>query len=231
MEPFQTRIFIFNLFLMGLITSSHCATFIVDGVTLWKDPNISLGDSIVFRHKYYYSLYIYKTRTAFDLCNFTQATLLTNPKSTSYIWRPSRLGYFYFSFKPCQPGTKLAIKVDPQPSAAAPPPRVEAPAPTSGGVAWSSPDFPWPFLPHEKSSGGPLSSPAPIATAMAPMLPDGKGGSFPFIDSSPAVPLPASEVDSATVFPLPTSAINNAAQVVNVFGYLILQCISIVMML
>lgn len=38
----------------------------------------------VFSHKYGYDLYIFRTKDAFNVCNFTQATLLTKPNSTSF---------------------------------------------------------------------------------------------------------------------------------------------------
>lgn len=87
------------------------------------------------------------------------------------------------------------------------PPEIPPPA-TPGGVVSSSPAYPWPFQPREKASPGPITAAGGETTeapAMAPMMPE-KGGSIPFINSNPAVPLPTGEVDSATIRPLPTSA-------------------------
>lgn len=77
-----------------------------------------------------------------------------------------------------------------------------APAPSSGGEVPSSPAFPWPFRPHQAVSPGAAPALAPVTV---PLVPE-KGGSMPFINSNPAVPLPTGEVDSATIRPLPTSS-------------------------
>ncbi|EOY16741.1 hypothetical protein QUC31_001184 [Theobroma cacao] len=206
------------LFLISLLfpffLASQSATILVDGVSEWENPSVNVGDSIIFKHKYHYNLYIFRNKNAFNLCNFTQATLLTKPNSTSYAWHPSRPGFFYFTFnngslKTCQGSQKLPIKVSPElppenattPSPELPP--VAAPAPTSGGsVVSSSPAYPWPFRPRQAVSPAPsASSPVTVPT----LVPD-KGGGIPFINSNPAVPLPTGEVDSATIRPLPTSA-------------------------
>ncbi|KAJ6335856.1 hypothetical protein OIU78_012459 [Salix suchowensis] len=110
------------LSLLSLLSQPSCSTTIlVDGVSEWKDPGVYIGDSIIFNHKYHYNLYIFQNQRAFNLCNFTQATLLTKPNSTSYTWHPSRPGFFYFTFnngslKSCnQDSQKLSIKVSPAP--------------------------------------------------------------------------------------------------------------------
>lgn len=38
----------------------------------------------VFKHKQHYNLYIFQNQRAFNLCNFSQATLLTKPNTTSF---------------------------------------------------------------------------------------------------------------------------------------------------
>ncbi|CAL5335854.1 unnamed protein product [Camellia sinensis] len=133
-----------------------------DGVSEWKNPTVHIGDSIIFKHKYDYKLYIFQNRGAFNLCNFTQASLLTKPNSNSFTWHPSRTGIFYFSFnngtlKSCQSAQKLAITVSlspPQNSATSPELSPAAsPAPSSGGnlvlrdetsgdLLWESFDYP-----------------------------------------------------------------------------------------
>ncbi|KAJ1424982.1 Cupredoxin [Sesbania bispinosa] len=174
-----------------------------------------------FKHKQHYSLYIFKNQEAFNLCNFTQATILTSPNTTSYTWHPSRPGFFYFTFnngslKSCQDSQKLAIKVTP--AVAAPPPQsselspIATPAPSSGGEVPSSPSFPWPFRPRQ------AASPGPAPTATVPLVPD-KGGGMPFINSNPAVPLPTGEVDSATIRPLPTSGNQGQVMMIGSFGF------------
>ncbi|KAK9270417.1 hypothetical protein L1049_025996 [Liquidambar formosana] len=201
--------------LLSLLTllSKPCysTTVVVDGVSKWVNPSAHIGDSIIFKHKYHYNLYIFQNEGAFNLCNFTQATLLSKPNSTSFTWHPSRPGLFYFSFnngtlKPCQEGQKLAIKVSPTPAenpAISTSPALSpmaAPAPISGGVVSSTPAYRWPL-------GSSSPSPAPSANSPATIsgiVPD-KGGGIPFINSNPAVPLPTGEVDSATIRPLPTS--------------------------
>ncbi|XP_022772363.1 early nodulin-like protein 1 [Durio zibethinus] len=211
------KIFSMLIFLISLIfpffLASQSATILVDGVSEWKNPSVHVGDSIIFNHKYQYKLYIFQNKNAFNLCNFTQATLLTKLNSTSYAWHPSRPGFFYFTFnngslKTCQGSQKLSIKVTPMlPSenATTPSPEIPpaaAPAPTSGGsVVSSSPAYLWPLRPRQAVSPAPsASSPVTIPT----LVPD-KGGGFPFINSNPAVPLPTGEVDSATFRPLPIS--------------------------
>lgn len=50
----------------------------------------------VFKHKFHYNLYIFQNQRAFNVCNFTQATLLNKPDSTSYtVWY---LFLFYLIF-------------------------------------------------------------------------------------------------------------------------------------
>ncbi|RZB85853.1 hypothetical protein D0Y65_026093 [Glycine soja] len=182
-------IFFFTL-LPLLFHYSRCTTVIVDGSSEWKNPTVHIGDSITF-----------------DLYNFTQATLLTNPNIASYTWHPSRLGFFYFSFndgslKACQASQKLAIKVittvatTTTPHASAMPP-----APFSDEVS-PSPLFPWHYNnPLHAASPGP----SPSTSVTAPMVPY-KSSCMPFISSNPAVPLPTDEVDSASsIHPLPTS--------------------------
>ncbi|XP_022765859.1 uncharacterized protein LOC111310680 [Durio zibethinus] len=212
MKIFSMLIFLIFL-LFPFFLASQSATILVDGVSEWKNPSVHVGDSIIFKHKYYYNLYIFQSKYAFNLCNFTQATLLTKPNFTSYAWHPSRPGFFYFTFnngslKACQGFQKLSIKVTP----ALPPendttplpglPPAEAPAPTSGGsVVSSSPEYLWPFRPRQAVSPAPSAS-SPVTV---PALVPDKGGGIPFINSNPAVPLPTGEVDSATIVPLPTS--------------------------
>ncbi|KAJ7974045.1 early nodulin-like protein 1 [Quillaja saponaria] len=183
-----------------------------------RTPVVHIGDSIIFKHKYHYNLYIFQNQRAFDLCNFTQATVLSKPNTTSYTGYPSRPGFFYFTFsddssKACQASEKFAIKVSKDSSSSPPetstitpelsPVAAPAPAPSSGGAASSSPVFPWPYRPHQADSPSPAPGGA-SSPATLPLLPD-KGGGIPFINSNPAVPLPTGEVDSATIRPLPTS--------------------------
>ncbi|PWA72927.1 cupredoxin superfamily protein [Artemisia annua] len=113
MELNVMMIFIFMALFM--VQFAHSATLVVDGVSEWKNPIVQVGDSIIFRHKYNYNLYIFKNRRAFNLCNFTESTLLT-PSSPTFTWHPSRLGSFYFAFKnastkACDDDHKLAIQV------------------------------------------------------------------------------------------------------------------------
>ncbi|CAJ1953150.1 unnamed protein product [Sphenostylis stenocarpa] len=202
----------FSTLLPLLFHSSHCITITVDGSSEWKNPTVHIGDSIIFNHKQHYNIYIFKNQNAFDLCNFTLATLLTNPNNASYMWHPSRPGFFYFSFddgslKACQASQKLAIEVTSAVVAATPqasmPPQLSPladPPPLSGEVS-PPPSFPWHFNTLKEGSPGPSPS---SNMATAPLAPY-KSGSIPFISSNPAVPLPTDEVDSATIHPLPTS--------------------------
>ncbi|KAF7812808.1 early nodulin-like protein 1 [Senna tora] len=179
-------------------------------------PSYKSGFS-VFKHKQHHNLYIFQNQRAFNLCNFSQATLLTKPNATSFTWYPSRTGFFYFtfndgSFKACEASQKLAVKVSksespPQSSTMAPdlsPTLVPAPAPATGGEVSPSPTFPWPFHPREAASPGPST--------------DKGGGVMPFINSNPAVPLPTGEVDSATIRPLPTSGAQGQVMI-GIFGF------------
>ncbi|KAK8624040.1 hypothetical protein V6N13_065398 [Hibiscus sabdariffa] len=211
--------FIFSMlaFLLALLFQffllSQSATFMVGGSSHSENPTVHVGDSVIFKHKYHYKLYVFQNKNAFNLCNFTQASLLTKHNSTSYQWHPSRPGFFYFIFnngstKTCRSSQKLSIKVTPAENEATVSPELPpagAPAPTSGGtvVSSSSPGYPWPFQPRQAVSPSPSAgSPASVPT----IVPD-KGGDqgIPFINSNPAVPLPTDEVDSTTIRPLPTS--------------------------
>ncbi|KAM1252503.1 hypothetical protein TB2_040582 [Malus domestica] len=81
-----------------LFQHSHFTTILVDEVSGGKNPTIHVGDSVIFKHKYQYNLYIFQNQRAFDLCDFTQATILSKPDSTSFTWHLSRIGFFYFAF-------------------------------------------------------------------------------------------------------------------------------------
>ncbi|CAN0921590.1 hypothetical protein LINGRAHAP2_LOCUS32670, partial [Linum grandiflorum] len=205
------------------------ATILVDGVSPWINPRLFLGDSIIFKHKYGYNLYIFQSLRAFELCNFTHATLLIDPTTHSYSWRTSRTGFFYFAFSngSSSCSQKLAIKVSLPPTIAFPPaaaPTPSLPEPISGGggggggIVASSPAYPWPFKPREKRATVWAPAPEPIANRSegggvygkdrSPMkVPKelaGKGGETAFINSNPAVALPKGEVDSATISPQST---------------------------
>ncbi|KAG4924793.1 hypothetical protein JHK87_050333 [Glycine soja] len=149
---------------------------------------------MVFNHKQHYNIYIFKNQKAFDLCNLTQATILTNPKTASYMIRPFKtfhLGAFFNdgSLKACQAFQNLAIKVITS-VAAATTPHASAmpPAPFSDEVS-PSPLFPWHYNnPLDAAS----PDPSPSASVTAPMVPY-KSSNMPFISSNPAVPLPTDE--------------------------------------
>ncbi|OVA15470.1 hypothetical protein BVC80_9039g11 [Macleaya cordata] len=223
---------IFLLFLFTLLFQhSISETIVVDGVTEWRNPSVHIGDSLIFKHKNHYKLYIFQNRKAFDLCNFSQATLLTKPNSPSFMWNPSRPGFFYFTFnngslKTCEESEKLAIKVIPRPPENRDlSPEISpqaAPAPTSGGTVSSSPAYHWHFISPQASSPSPASS-AKSPVTIPSMLPD-KGGGIPFINSNPAVPLPTGETDAAIIRPLPASG--HGRQVVGLFAVQIpLSCV------
>ncbi|XP_051124311.1 uclacyanin-3-like isoform X2 [Andrographis paniculata] len=224
-----------NLLLLFLVAPllfqySQSATMVVDGVSELKSTHLLIGDSVIFQHKYrHYSLYIFKSQEAFTLCNFTQATLLRDPKSTtSYTWHSSRPGFFYFSFQngsneECLQGHKFAFKVSQNPpDGGLPPPPGTHPA--SGAIAISSPAQP-------SSREGPPPSPAPalsITTAISPM---GPPYNIPIITSNPAVPLPTGEVDTATIRPLPTSGHCHSQQVVEFSAALrALSCVNLLLL-
>ncbi|XP_076946149.1 uncharacterized protein LOC143617497 [Bidens hawaiensis] len=247
-------IIIFTFITMVLQQFAHSATVVVDGVTEWKNPTVQVGDSVIFRHKYNYNLYIFKNRRAFNLCNFTESTLLT-PSTPTFTWHPSRLGSFYFAFKndstkACDDDKKLAIQVSssttPETSASPPlpPPSVAAPSPLpsipigggsgggGGGIVSSSPSYPWPNHPLELISPSPSPMNA-IFPSNGPLSGGSRrGGSLPFINSNPAVPLPTGEVDSATIRPAPTSSVHRLQDVgfgggVKVFGCMVLLVVLI----
>ncbi|KAM7253065.1 hypothetical protein ACFE04_025683 [Oxalis oulophora] len=209
--------FVFVLFLsVFTLFSNQCysaETILVDGVSVWKNPTVHVGDIVKFKHKYDYKVYIFKNQNAFNLCNFTQATLLTKPNSTSYTWYPSRPGFFYFTFnngslKSCQDTQMLAIQVFPTALPPVKSPPMEAPPPVSGGFVGSTPVFPWPSQPRQGVAVSPSMPPgSPIApVGSSTLVPDkGGDGAIPFINSNPAVPLPTGEVDSTTIKSLPIS--------------------------
>ncbi|CAI9777733.1 unnamed protein product [Fraxinus pennsylvanica] len=75
-----------------LIATMH--NLAVDEVSEWRNPQVQVGDAIIFQHKYQYNLYIFQSQNAFSLCNFSQATLLTKPSSTSYTDVDDGIGYW-----------------------------------------------------------------------------------------------------------------------------------------
>ncbi|XP_058091099.1 uncharacterized protein LOC131237385 [Magnolia sinica] len=191
-----------------ILKHSLSKTIVVDGLSNWNSSSVHVGDSIIFKYKQsLYSLYIFRNRRAFDLCNFAQATLLDNGSSQSFMWHPSRPGFFYFSSNngsagtSCKQGEKASIRVLKkelvEEKTAFPP--SAAPSPTPGGGLPSIPTYHWPF--HSASVSAPSPSPPPSNPAV---YSDG-GGGMPFINSNPAVPLPTGETDSATIRPLPIS--------------------------
>lgn len=79
------RIFFFFFFLNDLIKVTWAALY----------TNTLVLNISVFKHKFHYNLYIFQNQRAFNVCNFTQATLLNKPDSTSYtVWY-----LFLFSFR------------------------------------------------------------------------------------------------------------------------------------
>ncbi|XP_077247559.1 cupredoxin superfamily protein [Tasmannia lanceolata] len=197
--------FLFLLTFILLFQPSHSKTILVDKLAEWKNPTVHVGDSLIFKYKHLYNLYIFQNKRAFDLCNFTQATLLShNASSASFTWHPSREGFFYFSFNNgslgiCQKGEKVAIRVLKRlPEDLAPAPST-APPPVPGGFFRSAPVYIWPF-----PSTPPATSPSPSPVSVPSTLPD-SGSGIPFINSNPAVPLPTGETDAVTFRPLPTS--------------------------
>ncbi|XAR48667.1 hypothetical protein NMG60_11031558 [Bertholletia excelsa] len=221
------RLLFFCLLCCLLFQGSNSKTVIVDGVSDCRNPTVHIGDSIIFKHKYNYSLYIFQNRDAFNLCNFTRATLLTKSNST-YTWHLSRPGFFYFSFsngsaKECQGGQKLAINVYPSPAenpATSPGMSPMAtPAPISGEIVSASPTYPWPSQPQE-----------PTAPSLAPtgVSPTKGSAGIPFINSNPAVPLPTGEVDSATIRPFPTS--DHGGQVVGLLAVQTALCFVVLLL-
>ncbi|KAJ0257508.1 Cupredoxin superfamily protein [Hirschfeldia incana] len=228
----------FFCFLSMFSRPSLSASFLVDGVSVWKTPVVNVGDSVIFRHKYGNDLYIFRTKAAFNVCDFTQATLLTKSNSTSFTWYPSRPGSYYFSFtnntslpKTCQLNQKLTVQVIPAAasSPSQPPTPAIAPGPVSeGGVVSASPSYPWPLGPREGSVLAPGPSPSEITSVTVP----GKDG-VPFINSNPAVPLPTGEVDSTSINPLPTSTNSNSAHQVmmTVTVKLVMCCVAMFLLL
>ncbi|XP_042486621.1 uncharacterized protein LOC122066857 [Macadamia integrifolia] len=204
------------LSLLSLLQPSHPKTIVVDEAAEWTKPSVHINDSMIFKYKNGYNLYIFHDRRAFSLCNFTQATLISKPNSTSFTWNPTRSGFFFFSYnfnnsslKACKEGEKVAIKVTPPP-ALSPSPELspqEAPSPISGGFVPSTPAFRWPFRnrQHKHQATSPTQAPSPSPTPKIPSMVPDTGGGIPFINSNPAVPLPTGQADSATIRPLPTS--------------------------
>ncbi|XP_073099621.1 uncharacterized protein [Elaeis guineensis] len=191
---------------------------VMDGLVERKGTTVHVGDSLVFKHKHHLqNLYLFYNRRAFDLCSFSQATLIYDgSKSTHFTWHPARPGYYYFSTRDssrrsCELGEKIPVRVinpDPSPGLA---PTLVAPPPTAGGDfpshgwAISSPrSTPTPAPEAASSSSGPLEP----SNGHAPSPTFGDGG-FPFISSNPAVPLPTGGTDSATILPLPSPGDGN----------------------
>ncbi|KAL5999962.1 hypothetical protein ACLOJK_034639 [Asimina triloba] len=172
----------------------------VDGLDIFVNGTFKYKEN-------FFSLYIFRNRKAFELCDFSQAILLNNGSSQAYEWHPSRMGFFYFTFNngsvgaSCKQGEKASISVlekDMIEGNSSLPPSL-APSPVPGGGFPSTPAYHLPF--HNATAIAPrASSPASNPS----VLPD-TGGGIPFINSNPAVPLPTGETDSATIRPLPTS--------------------------
>ncbi|XP_068661865.1 early nodulin-like protein 18 isoform X3 [Aristolochia californica] len=218
----------FALVLLSLVIffvhGGYSKTVVVDGLAEWTNPTVHVGDSLIFKHKGPYNLHIFRNKRAFDLCNFSQSTLLNSDSanSDSFTWHPSRPGYYYFSYNngtsagACQQGEKVAARVLRKPpeeeiNPSLSPSPSEAPPPSAGGIFRSSPALPW------RKLAPPASAPA-VSPVAAPVARPDSGGGIPFITSNPAVPLPTGETDAATIRPLPTSgAVEHHAQVLKSF--------------
>lgn len=205
-------VFFFTFITLFLQQFTDSATLVVDGVSQWKNPTVQIGDSIIFRHKYNYSLYIFKNRRAFNLCNFTESTLLT-PQTPTFTWHPSRLGSFYFAFKnvstkACDAADKLAIKVyssntpESSPSPPLPQPPTTAPSPTTSGgghgkIVSSTP-------PPTTSAGGHRKT---VPSTPPPTSSGGGGGGGDIVSSSPSYPWPNLPQEVTSPSPSPMTAI------------------------
>ncbi|XP_023742481.1 uncharacterized protein LOC111890614 [Lactuca sativa] len=203
-------IIFFTFITLFLQHFTHSSTLVVDGVSQWKNPSVQIGDSIIFRHKYNYSLYIFKNRRAFNLCNFTESTLLT-PSAPTFTWHPSRLGSFYFAFKnvstkACDDDHKLAIKVysshTPESSPAPPLPQPPTAAqPPVGNIVSATP-------PSTSSGGGHgkavSSTPPPTSSSGGG---GGGGGGGGIVSSSPSYPWPNLPQELTSPSPSPMNAI------------------------
>ncbi|XP_043698516.1 uncharacterized protein LOC122649200 [Telopea speciosissima] len=217
MELGNTSILVIFLTVLSLLQPLNSKTIDVDEAAVWTNPSVHIGDSLSFKYENGYNLYIFHDRKAFSLCNFTQATLLRKPNSTSFMWSPNRSGFFYFSYnfnngslKACNEGKKLAIKVIPPPAtdkwALSPELSPEAaPSPISGGIVPSTPAFRWPFHRHQHQGSSPSPAPSVIPPPKIPSIVPDTGGGIPFINSNPAMPLPTGKPDSTTDHPLAMS--------------------------
>lgn len=204
-------VIIFTCITLFLQQFASATTLVVDGVSEWKNPSVQVGDSIIFRHKYNYNLYIFKNRRAFNLCNFTESTLLT-PASPTFTWHPSRLGSFYFAFrngstKACDNNQKLAIQVSSSPtpeSSTSPPlpqPPVAAPSPTATGGGIGNIVSPSP-QPSSSGGGGDI-----ISTTPPPTTPGRGSGGGDIVSSSPSYPWPNRPQELTSPSPSPMNAI------------------------
>ncbi|XP_043721915.1 uncharacterized protein LOC122669257 [Telopea speciosissima] len=220
------------LSLLSFLLPSHAKTIVVDESAEWTKPNVHINDSLIFKYKNGYNLYIFHDRRAFSLCNFTQATLVSKPNSTSFTWHPSRSGFFFFSYnfnngslEACKEGEKLAIKVTPPPAVSLSPelsPQA-SPSPSSGGFFPSTPAFRLPFRnrQHHRQVSSPIQAPSATPPHKIPSMVPDSGGGIPFINSNPAVPLPTGQANSATIRPIPTSGHEEGK--VHLVGFLALQ--------
>ncbi|XP_042493255.1 uncharacterized protein LOC122072889 [Macadamia integrifolia] len=233
MELGTSSLLVIFLIVLSLLQPLNSKTIVVDEAAARTNPSVHIGDSLSFKYENGYNLYIFQDRKAFSLCNFTQATLLSKPNSTSFMWNPSRSGFFYFSYnfnngshKACKEGEKLAIKVTPPPAtdkwALSPELSPEAaPTPVSGGIVPSTPAFRWPFRRHQHQGSSPSPAPSAIPQPKIPSIVPDTGGGYPFINSNPAMPLPTGQPESTTGHPLPTSGHGRGK--VHVLGLLAVQ--------
>ncbi|KAJ4966365.1 hypothetical protein NE237_018214 [Protea cynaroides] len=235
-QPMELGIYsmlIIFLSVLSLLQPLNSKTIVVDEAGPWTNPSVHIGDSLTFKYENGYNLYIFHDRKAYNLCNFSQAMLLSKPNSTSFAWRPSRSGFFYFSYnfnngslKACKEGEKLAIKVAQPPAtdkwALSPELSPEAsPSPISGGIVPSTPAFRWPFRRRKHQASSPSPAPSAIPPHKIPSIVPDTGGGIPFINSNPAMPLPTGQAASASIHPLPTSAHGKGK--VHVVGLLAVQ--------
>ncbi|XP_071696341.1 uncharacterized protein [Rutidosis leptorrhynchoides] len=190
--------FMITMFLQHFV---HSATLVVDGVSEWKNPIVQVGDSVIFRHKYNYNLYIFKNRRAFNLCNFTESTLLT-PTGPTFTWHPSRLGSFYFAFKNnstkvCDDNQKLAIQV----SSSVTPESASPPVPQPPKRTSSPSPAPSPSISGGSHSTIVSSTPPPMSSS------GGIGGGGDIVASSPSYPWPNLPQQETSPSPSPMNAI------------------------
>ena len=82
--------------------------------TAEQNQIVSAGDEVVFKWSGVHNVYRFQSKVAFDVCDFSEAVELASYLQTSYTYKATREGTFFFACKipgHCEMGQKMSLAV------------------------------------------------------------------------------------------------------------------------